>query len=170
MSTVGTGKIRRPLNDKQRMTLRLVHESICKRGRPPSARELSEVLGDSIANATFKLRTLVARKLLEKTGSGPHRGLRVTDAGYSELQLPTPTDMRIAVERAERYRGLLVRCWSLLTQIAPLSPLLGEVRDALSVDDKVDTTLFKPPQTNGHTNGIAHVPPAPPAPTTEIPS
>lgn len=126
------------LSPRQRDTLAYIHESLTKRGYAPTHRELAERFGVSGKGAATSdcVKALERKGMLERSGRHT-RGLRITDAGYAVLAEPTPEEMREAVRSAERSRGLLIRAWSLLTQIAPQAPLLGEIRDELSLGEQV---------------------------------
>jgi SOS-response transcriptional repressor LexA len=126
------------ITPRQREVLAFVHESIFKRGFPPTATEVARRFGTSeiSGGASDVLVALEKKGYLEREGS-TQRALRITDAGFAELAVPTPAEQLSAVAIAERYRGLLVRAWSALTQLDSRAPLLAEIQDELALSQKL---------------------------------
>ncbi len=139
MGTVGTGQRVRPLTDLQRDVLAFIHRTLVSKGRPPTQKQIGDLTGATRAAGHFKIESLEARGLIERVEEGPNRGILITAKGYHVLGESSPNEMRLAVAQSDTYRGLLVRSWALLTQMCPPdAPLLGDIRDALSVDEKID--------------------------------
>lgn len=123
----------RDLTQKQRDVLRFIHHGITVNGRCPSNSQIAEFLGGvTNAAAVQQVQALERSKCVERADPGtPWRGIRLLDRAYEELAIPSPGQMKRAVEDAARLRDLLIRCWSLLTIATPVSPILDELRKEL---------------------------------------